>query len=75
LIETGKPKQNGVDERMHRALKEGSTITPASSLRAQQQKFDRFRDEFNQVRQYEAFGMKRPGEIYQPSERTMLKRI
>jgi len=75
LIEPGKPQQNGVHERMHRTLKEEATIPPASCLRAQQQKFNRFREEFNQVRPHEAIGMKRPGEIYQASERSIPKRI
>jgi putative transposase len=75
LIEPGKPQQNGVHERMHRTLKQEATIPPASSLRAQQRKFDDFREEFNQVCPHEAIGMKRPGEIYQASERRMPKRI
>ncbi|MFV2045418.1 MAG: hypothetical protein ACC700_19575, partial [Anaerolineales bacterium] len=43
--------------------------------------FDRFREEFpvpgrcNQERPHEALGMKRPGEVYQFSSRTMPKRI
>lgn len=66
---------------MHRPLKQEATIPPARSMRAQQQKFDRFREEFpvpgrcNQVRPNEAIGMKRPGQIYQASERSMPKRI
>jgi transposase InsO family protein len=75
LIEPGKPQQNGVHERMHRTLKQEATIPPGSSLRGQQRKFDRFRKEFNGERPHEALGMKRPGEIYQPSNRTMPKRI
>ena len=75
LIEPGKPQQNGVHERMHRTLKQEATIPPGSSLRAQQKKFDGFREEFNQVRPHEAIEMKRPGEIYQASERTMPKQI
>jgi len=75
LIEPGKPQQNGVHERMHRTLKLEATIPPAASLRAQQRKFDRFREEFNGERPHEALGMKRPGEVYQSSSRTMPKRI
>ena len=75
LIEPGKPQQNGVHERMHRTLKQEATIPPASSMRAQQTKFDGFREEFNHVRPHEAIGMKRPAEIYQSSSRTMPKRI
>jgi len=75
LIEPGKPQQNGVHERMHRTLKQEATIPPAASLRGQQRKLDRFREEFNQERPHEALGMKRPGELYQSSGRTMPKRI
>jgi transposase InsO family protein len=75
LIEPGEPQQNGIHERMHRTLKQEATIPPASSMRAQQSKFDRFREEFNLVRPHEAIDMKRPGEIYQTSNRAMPKRI
>ncbi len=75
LIEPGKPQQNGVHERMHRTLKQEATIPPAASLQGQQRKFDRFLEEFNQERPHEALGMKRPGEVYRPSGRTMPKRI
>ena len=71
LIEPGKPQQNGVHERMHRTLKQEATIPPASNMRGQQRKFDRFLEEFNQERPHEALGMKRPGEIYEPSNRRM----
>ena len=75
LIEPGQPQQNGVHERMHRTLKQDTTIPPASSLKAQQRKFDVFRQEFNEQRPHEALGMKRPAEVYQPSERGIPKRI
>ncbi len=75
LIEPGKPYQNGVHERMHRTLKQEATIPPGSSLRGQQRKLDRFREEFNDERPHEALGMKRPGEVYQASSRAMPKRI
>jgi len=75
LIEPGKPQQNGVHERMHRTLKQEATIPPAASLQGQQRKFDRFLEEFNQERPHEALGMKRPGEVYQPSPRAMPKRV
>ena len=75
LTEPGEPQQNGIHERMHRTLKQEATIPPASSMRAQQHKFDGFREEFNQVRPHEAIDMKRPGEIYKPSRRRMPRRI
>jgi len=81
-IEPGKPQQNGVYERMNRTLiakhpvrKQEATILPASSLRGQQRKFDRFLEEFNQERPHEAIGMKRPAEIDQSSNLTMPKQI
>jgi transposase InsO family protein len=75
LIEPGKPHQNGVHERMHRTLKQEATIPPASSLRGQQRKLDRFRVEFNRERPHEALAMKRPAEVYRPSRRTLPRRI
>ena len=75
LIEPGKPQQNGVHERMHRTLKQEATIPPASSLRGQQRKLDRFRVEFNRERPHEALAMKRPAEVYRPSKRTLPRRI
>jgi len=75
LIEPGEPQQNGVHERMHRTLKQEATVPPGSSLRAQQRKFDRFREEFNEERPHEALGMKRPAQIYQPSSRSMPRRM
>jgi len=75
LIEPGEPQQNGIHERMHRTLKQEATIPPASSMPAQQRKFDVFREEFNLVRPHEAIYMKRPAEIYQSSSRAMPKRI
>jgi putative transposase len=75
LIEPGQPQQNGVHERMHRTLKQEATIPPASNLSAQQRKFDEFRREFNEIRPHQALGMKRPGQVYRPSRRSMPKRI
>ena len=53
----------------------GHAIPPASSLRGQQRKFDRFWEEFDRERPHEALGMKRPGKLYWPSDRMMPKRI
>ena len=75
LIEPGEPQQNGVHERMHRTLKQETTFPPANSMRAQQKKFDEFRQEFNELRPHEALAMKRPAELYHPSERLMPKHI
>jgi len=75
LIEPGRPQQNAIHERMHRTLKQEATIPPAASLRAQQHKFDSFRQEFNELRPHESLGMKRPAQLYRPSTRAVPKRM
>jgi len=75
LIEPGKPQQNGIHERMHRTLKQEATVPPEGSFRSQQERFDRFRKEFNEERPHEALGMQRPAEVYRPSKRSMPRRI
>jgi len=59
-IEPGKPQQNGRHERMHRTLKAETTRPPAKTRRAQQYKFDRFRQEFHFERPHEALDMQTP---------------
>ena len=67
LIEPGKPQQNGRHERMHRTLKAEATRPPAGSCRAQQRKFNHFREEFNQERPHEALDMHTPASCYESS--------
>lgn len=71
LIEPGKPQQNGRHERMHRTLKMETTKPPAGNLNAQQRKFNRFREEFNQERPHEALDQETPASWYEPSPREM----
>jgi hypothetical protein len=54
VIEPGTPQQNGRHEHMHRTLKAETTRPPARTRRAQQRKFDRFREAFNSQRPHEA---------------------
>lgn len=75
LIQPGCPAQNGRHERMHRTLKFEVTQPPAASLRRQQEKFDAFRPEFNEVRPHEALGMKTPADVYKPSPRPFPGRL
>jgi putative transposase len=75
LIEPGKPQQNGRHERMHRTLKAETTRPAAATLRAQQRKFNRFRQEFNTERPHEALEMRTPAACYQPSSRPMPDRL
>ena len=70
-IERGKPQQNGRHERMHRTLKAETTRPPAQDLKQQQERFDRFRKEYNVERPHEALGMKTPASVWSPSSRTL----
>jgi hypothetical protein len=74
-ITPGKPQQNGRHERMHRTLKEATAQPPAANLRAQQEVFDRFRQEYNWERPHQALGMKTPGQVYVPSNRSYPSRL
>nr|WP_237578296.1 integrase core domain-containing protein [Leptospira mayottensis] len=74
-IQPGKPQQNGRHERMHRTLKQETALPARSSLKEQQEAFDRFRSEYNLERPHEALEYKTPGKIYMPSERIFPLRI
>lgn len=69
-IEPAKPQQNGRHERMHRTLKAETAKPPAASLRAQQRRFDRFRQEYNEERPHQALGGDPPSSRFSPSRRT-----
>jgi putative transposase len=66
-ISPGHPEQNGRHERLHLTLKK-ETIRPAAhNFLQQQEKFDRFQDEYNLARPHEALEMRRPFEVYTTS--------
>jgi transposase InsO family protein len=66
-IDPGHPEQNGRHERMHRTLKQDTTRPASSNLLAQQERFNRFVEEFNSVRPHEALDNKTPAAVYRPS--------
>lgn len=68
-IEPGHPEQNGRHERFHLTLKQETTRPSGSNLLQQQEKFDRFQEEYNTARPHEALQMKRPAEIYMKSKK------
>lgn len=68
-IEPGHPEQNGQHERMHRTLKEDTTRPAAANELQQDERFDRFREVFNEERPHEALGMATPASIYVRSTR------
>jgi transposase InsO family protein len=69
------PQDNGSHERMHRTMKAECCEPPSAHLQAQQQRFDRWRKEFNQERPHEALGMRVPADVYQASARRLDERI
>lgn len=75
LIEPGRPAQNGRHERMHKTLKGETTRPPAATLRGQQIRFNRFRQEYNEDRPHEALDQETPASIYTPSTREYPERL
>jgi hypothetical protein len=67
-IDRGCPSQNGEHERMHATLKAEACKPPSAHLRAQQRRFNTWRDEFNGVRPHEALAMEVPASQYRSSE-------
>ena len=74
-IAPGHPEQNGSHEQFHRMLKAGTARPPAPSLRAQQRRFDRFCQEYNEERPHEALGDRVPAQYYTPSPRPCPRRL
>jgi len=70
-IEPGHPEQNGRHERFHLTLKQETTRPSSSNILQQQEKFDRFEEEYNTKRPHEALHMKRPNEVYQKSKKCL----
>jgi putative transposase len=71
LIAPASPQQNGRHERMHRTLKAEATRPPSANLQAQQARFNRCRQEYNEERPHEALDQETPGSVYQPSPRAL----
>lgn len=74
-IQPGCPEQNAVHERWHRTLKAETARPPAKNQRAQQERFDRFRQHYNEVRPHESLGQRPPAELYEPSPRPYPERL
>ena len=67
-IRPGKPAQNGRHERMHRTLKQA--VPAQANVKAQQRRYDPFREEYNWQRSHEGLGRKTPGSVYCSSPRS-----
>ncbi|MFT5412614.1 MAG: putative transposase [Verrucomicrobiales bacterium] len=71
----GCPQDNGCHERMHGTMKAECCKPPSANPRAQQQRMDRWRKEFNFERPHEGLGMRVPADVYHASARRMSERI
>jgi transposase InsO family protein len=71
FIRPASPQENGSHERMHKDLKAEVANRPAPNMRAQQKRFDRWRQEYNHERPHESLDMLRPGEVYRPSAKRL----
>jgi len=74
-IVPGKPQQNGRHERFHLTLKRETADPPANSTRAQQRRFDTFRQLYNEDRPHEALKQTPPGWHYVSSPRAYSGRL
>jgi putative transposase len=74
-IDPGAPQQNGRHERMHRTLKDQTSRPPAPTARAQQRRFDHFREHYNHERPHEALDQEPPARHYIVSPRRYPDRI
>jgi putative transposase len=70
-IPPSSPQDNGRHERMHRTLKAETSKPPARSAAEQQQRFDGFRQHYNEERPHEALGQKTPARLWRRPERTL----
>jgi putative transposase len=67
----GRPEQNGAHEQFHSVLKADTARPPAATARAQQQRFHRFRAEYNDERPHQALANDTPAARYQASPRPL----
>ena len=74
-IAPGCPQQNGRHERMHRTLKKDTAAPAAANARAQQARFDAFRQRYNHERPHEALGQVPPAALWTQSPRRYRKRV
>ena len=68
-IKPGHPEQNGRHERMHLTLKKEATKPASFNFLQQQERFDKFKEVYNNERPHQALGGQYPAEIFTPSAR------
>jgi transposase InsO family protein len=71
----GCPQDNGGHERMHADIAGDVQSSPAGTVRAEQRRLSRWRQEFNHVRPHDALGGKVPADLYKVEERRLPVRV
>jgi len=74
-IAPGHPEQNGRQERFHLTLQQEASTPPAATRAAQQARFDRVRQVYNDERPHEALGQQPPARVYAASTRPYPARL
>lgn len=74
-IMPGRPDQNGRHERMHGTLKMATAHPPRRNFASQQRAFDKFVEEYNEIRPHEGINFQVPASLYKPSERSYPEKI
>jgi transposase InsO family protein len=74
-IKPAHPEENGSHEQFHRVLKAETARPPAATAAAQQDRFDPFRREYNEVRPHETLADDVPATYYRPSPRRLPARL
>lgn len=70
------PAENGAHERFHKTLKAAATRPASASLRAQQRRFDQFRQDYNEHRPHSSLqGHVAPASVYRASPRSYPDRL
>ena len=70
------PQTQGKIERFHRTMKqELLNHTTIANIEDAENKFRVWQDKYNNIRPHEALGRKRPGDVYEPSQRKYVERI
>jgi putative transposase len=67
-IRPAHPEENGRQERFHRTLKAETIKPPAKTLSKQNQRFQEFKEDYNNERPHDALGLQTPGRCYQPGQ-------
>ncbi len=73
-IGKGCPQENGRHERMHRTLKSDVLDEVARNLKEQQERFDIFRQDYNNERPHESLNDQTPSDYYKGSNRPYVER-